>query len=209
MSRQKSNSLVSLDLLPISYRRRARARQVIRSWFTVVAILVAVFFVVLAKSIRSAYLRTERNAKIGWAALPIRQLREDVIVLQSRNRQRSQWCNLVHSAKPDDSALQALAGIAGTLRQADRAIFIDTLQLRLPVETGPLAKLPPLLSMDLRSKDLSSRRSWLDRLEHLDRIESFDVEQRHAVTVDSSVLGLSGLQHVQVTGIPIATRVLP
>ncbi|MCP4889789.1 MAG: hypothetical protein GY904_24680 [Planctomycetaceae bacterium] len=147
--------------------------------------------------------------KIGWAALPIRQLRADVIALQSQNRQCSQWCDLVHSAKPDDSALQTLAGIAGTLQSADQTILIDALELRLPVETGPLAKSKPLLSVDLRSADLASRRSWLNRLEHLDRIESFAIEQQTAATGDFSRFGLNGLQHVQVSGVPRSTRVLP
>ena len=180
---------------------------------TIVVILSVVFCIVLGQSVYSARCRTERNAKIGWAALPIRQLRQDVIALQSRNRQRTQWCALVDSAKPDDSVLQTVAGIAMTLQPADHDILIDRLHLRLPVEIASSDDSRewslPLLSIDLRSKNSVAQRRWLDQIEQLDRIERLAFDSQETTAGDSSRFGPNGLQRLQLNATPVATRVLP
>ena len=112
MSRRRSSALATMDLLPSSYQRKRRVQQLSRSWAAVIMILLAAFCCAVGESVLRAHRQASNNAQLACTAMPLQAIRNNVIALQTQNRKHTEWCDMVESARPDDSTLQTLAAIA-------------------------------------------------------------------------------------------------
>lgn len=209
-----SDPLRSLDLLPGSYRQRRRVQQLSRSWVILLMILVAVFVTTVAEAAWSRQRRAKRDAELAYAALPVRQLRNEVIGLQASNQRRERTCALVETARPDDNALQALAGIATASQQTGSDILVDQLHLRFHVEPPASAEsVPewslPYLAIQARAANPESQAQWFNRLNQFDRLDQLMFQGADQSQGTPVRFVQDGWLHLQLTGIPLATRVLP
>lgn len=214
MNRRPNETLHQYDLLPSSYRIRNRVRLLSRSWSAVVMILTAVFIAATAASLLHVHRQNQLHTEIACAALPLRQLRQEATQLRLRNEQRDRWCQLVESAKPDDSALQTIAAIALASQNGNRQILIDAVHLRFEVESavteasaGPWTS--PTLDIAARATSAAAQQGWFDRLVQLERIDRLTFEGASEDEQSAVRLVQDGMLHLQLTGTPLATRVMP
>jgi len=134
--------------------------------------------------------------------------------LQESNDRREAWCQLVESAKPDDSALQAIAEIALASQNGNREILIDTLHLRFqvepPVDATPVPQwVMPSLAIHARATTPAAQQGWFDRLKLSNRIQQLSFVGEDSTQGGAVRLIQDGLLHLQIDGTPLATRVLP
>jgi hypothetical protein len=160
----------------------------------------------------------QRNEQIAATAIPLLDLRRDVFRLQKENDQRDQWCQWVEAARPDDDVLQTLATITVASQTENRAIMIDSLDLRQAIELPSSAtKMPdwaiPRIAIEARIR-AEAIQPWLDRLNSFDRIDAAAI---HAIThsdtsntlLAESDFSSGNAQPIQVRATPLSTRVLP
>ena len=206
-------TLNQFDLLPPSFRYRNRVRQILCSWITIVCMLLAILCGVIAATTFSIHRDHRMNEQIASTAIPLIDLRRDVIKLQDENNQRKQWCEWVETTRPDDSALQTLAAIAVASQNGTQEAIIDSLHLRLPIEYPiSAAQTPswavPRIAISARITTDQAVQPWIDRLNSIDRIEAAaavaDSNMPAGKRIESSDIG-----RVQLTATPLATRVLP
>lgn len=198
------------DLLPPSFHYHDRVRKLIRSWVMVVCMLAATLCAVTIATFLRIRHNHRTNLRIASAAIPLMQLRSDVIQLQESTALRERWCQWVESARPGDDMLQTLAAIAKASRSDSRQIMIDSLQVRLPIEFPATTKetptwATPLLSVSARFAADDALTLWLDQLKSLDRIEPASIDESRQGSSDPE----DGFRRVQLTATPRATRVMP
>lgn len=218
----ESASTEPIDLLPPSFRYQLRVRQIYCSWLTTVLTLMAILGGVTAATILRTHQSNRNNIQVATTVIPLMDLRSEVMELQEENSQRTQWCQWVETARPDDSALQTLAAIAVASQNGNRSIMIDSLHLRLPIEFPiSAASLPewavPHISITARARtgdlvagdatDVNTQ-IWLDRLNSFDRISAASMASDYQPS--SRELSLSSdFAPVKLTATPISTGVLP
>ena len=216
---EQSVSLDAFDLLPRSFCYQSRIRQALCGWLTILCALVAILCGVATATAMRTHRTRQMRKQMAAAAIPLLDLRRDVIRLQQENSQRNQWCQAVEASRPDDSLLQTLAAIAAASRGVHHDILIDTLHLRVPIEYPLSAENTPdwaipLLAITAHVLTDDAVQQWVDRLNRCDRIESASI---HAATelaqANASSIGEFRTKQpwgsVQLTAIPLATRVLP
>ena len=231
---QAAAALDQFDLLPPSFRYQIRVQQVLHSWLTIIVALIAVLIGVIVATTYRVHRNRQLNERIASAAIPLMELRSDVIELREENNQRSQWCRSVEAARPDDSALQTLAAVAVASQNGNGQIIIDSIHLRLPIEFPASAtKTPdwatPQITITARLLRGDAVGGWVDRLNSFDRIESASIvaandhrSQRGSdwSPVRASVPELTPggptltqvqnqIDPLQLTATPLATRVVP
>ena len=112
-----------VNLLPPAIAKTVRLRRVFLAWFVIVSSAFAVLVsTVIVVGLNCQKLR-QRNEQLAAAAMPLMDLRRDVIQLRVENERRNQWCDYVETAKPNDDMLQSLTAIAA---RTDDAVLIDT-----------------------------------------------------------------------------------
>ncbi len=205
MNATTCHPLDQFELLPVAFRNVRRVRHVSYGWIaTVVALLVSLCFAVIVSSLR---LRAEHQARehLVAAALPLFDLRRDVLQLQRDNARRMKWCEQVESAKPDDNVFQTIATVAATIPANRQNIKIDKFHIRLPLEYPGMAKEVPdwaaprlLVSARVISADAASH--WIAKLNASARIDGATIKNVSAGLLDGQM---------EVTAIPLATRVSP
>jgi hypothetical protein len=154
------------------------------------------------------------NVRIASTAIPLMDLRRDVIRLQQETNQRNQWCRWVDSARPDDSALQTLAAVALASQSETNDIVIDALHLRMPIEFSATAKATPAwaiphVSVSARIASPGMVDQWVDQLNAVDRIEAASVVVNDRDSKRDSLQTAGEINRVELTATPLATRVLP
>ncbi|MEM1069921.1 MAG: hypothetical protein AAGI63_13560, partial [Planctomycetota bacterium] len=198
------------DLLPNSFHQSRRVSALFRSWTTVILILLAGFFLVVVESVLTAQRNAHRNEALACEALPLWDLRETVMARQVANDELQQCCVGLESARPDDSLLQVLAGVALSTESAKGDVIVDALHVRLAVETAhtQTTSTRETLSIKARVKNAAVLQQWIELLESQARLRDithrFDEESGTA-----AITGRSQMLQVEITGVPIATRVLP
>lgn len=201
-----------VNLLPPAIAKTVRLRRVFFAWFVIVSSAFAVLVsTVIVVGLNCQKLR-QRNEQLAAAAMPLMDLRRDVIQLRVENERRNQWCDYVETAKPNDDMLQSLTAIAA---RTDDAVLIDTVFLRLPVEHGGDMDSPPewampKLELTARVPLASSASGWVERLSQSDRIQS------PVLTDDNDLVQLNALRNqgnatrrVELLAVPAFTGVLP
>jgi hypothetical protein len=215
---QTFRSLDQFDLLPPSFRYQNRVRQIFCSWLTVVFTLVAILCGVTAATTLRMHQQRQRNQQIAATAIALWGLRRDVTRLQQENDRRDQWCRQVQAARPGDDLLQTLAAITLASQTEDRAIKIDSLDVRQEVEFPASAKqTPPWATGRIVIEARATAEviePWLDRLNSFDRIDAAAVRETTPSGTDNPLLAQPNLlrdqaQPIEVHATPLATRVLP
>lgn len=204
------------NLLPPSFRYQNRLRRVQYGWGTLVCFLLAAFLGITAKTVVHIRHSGQSNQQLAFAAIPLMQLRTDVLRLQEENEQRTRWCRWVESARPDDSMLQVLGAIAVASDSSNQEILVDAVDLRLPIESPADASEPPAwavstLSIDARltSSNADVTRGWVERLESTDRITAVSVSNDRKDSAARLRVVDNDVKRVHVTATPLATRVHP
>lgn len=217
MNVQKTGTVVqSFDLLPPSFRYRHRLRGVLWGWMTFVCFLIAVLLGVTTVVTMRAIQASRVNQQIASTAIPLLDLRRDVIRLQEANKQRQQWCRWVQSAKPDDSMIQVLAAIAAASQTIDQSpageqqITVDAVSLRLPIEFPLSAETPPpwavpFMTIVARPASSALVQPWIERLNSLDRITAASIAEED----DDDDVTTTGITSVRLTARPVTGRVHP
>ncbi|MGB7328489.1 MAG: hypothetical protein WBD31_26670 [Rubripirellula sp.] len=134
VSKVGPSSLRSFDLLPASFGHQQKLRQVRLGYAAVIVALLAVF---VATAIATMVRRTQRyriHQQIAAEAMPLIQLRQQVLQIQASNEKRMQWIRQVESARPSDDLLQTIDSFAAASADFLPAIALQTLHVRLPVE---------------------------------------------------------------------------
>lgn len=213
-----TGSLEGIDLLPPSFRYENRVRQVVCSWLTVICALVAILSGVSVATIFRVHQERQTNQQLAATAIPLMDLRRDVCRLQRENNQRDQWCRLADAARPADDLLQTLAAISAASQTPDRAIMIDSLDVRQAIEFPESAKqTPPWATGRIviqARMPAEAIRPWLDRLVSSDRVEAAstatesDFDTNSQLRTESSFLR-DEAQPINITATPLSTRVLP
>lgn len=198
------------DLLPPSFHYHDRVQQLIRSWATVVCMLLATLCAVTVATSFRLHHNHRTNLRLASAAIPLMQLRRDVMQLQETTAERDQWCQWVDTAHPHDDLLQTLAAIAKASHSSDRKTVVDALHMRLPIEYPASAQQAPdwaipFLSLSARVADEDALDDWIDKMERVDRIESMAIVENNRDASDPDEV----FHRVQLTAAPQATRVLP
>ncbi|TWU49798.1 hypothetical protein [Rubripirellula reticaptiva] len=211
--------LQSFDLLPASFGHQQKLRQVRLGYATIIVALIAVF---VAAAIATAVRRTQRHRnyqQIAAVAMPLMQLRQQVLQIQSSNEKRMQWIGQVESARPNDDLLQTIDSFAAATADLLPTIAIQTLHIRLPIEyaAGPAADskttshvsppswaTPKLDAIASVGADAPIDR-WLTQLNQSPRVSSAS-----AIGVQSQRdLGDKLDRPVTIKAMPISTGVLP
>jgi hypothetical protein len=202
------------DLLPPSFHYHDRVRQVICSWLTIICMLSVTLCAVAVATLLRKHRVHRANVRLAAAAIPLMDLRRDVIRLQQDNNQRNQWCQWVDSARPDDSVLQTLAAVAFASQSETDDIVIDALHLRMPIEFSATAKATPAwaiphvsVSARITNSDMVDR--WVNQLNAVDRIEAASMVVNDRDSKRESLQTVEEINRVELTATPLATRVLP
>ncbi len=214
-----AHSLDQFDLLPPSFRYQNRVREVCCGWLTINVALLAIMAGVAAATVMRIRGQREMNLQIASTAIPLMDLRRDVVRLQEENSQRNQWCRSIDSSRPDDAALQTLAAITAATQGERQGILVDSIHVRLPIEYPVSAAKRPdwaVAQVVITARVVSDAvQTWLDRLNQFDRIADASLaspsvsEEFRGVDL-SNVGSISGDRgSIQVTATPLSTRVLP
>lgn len=201
-----------VNLLPPAFIDTVRLRRVFFVWFVVVCSCFAAL--VSISIVLTMYYQQERqsNEQLAAVAIPLMDLRRDVLRLRAENHRRNEWCGYVESARPCDDMLQSLAAVA---TNTDDSILIDSIHVRLPVEytrefeTAPdwaMAKLELLARVPLTSSvsDWTSKLMTSDRIQDADLKEADDLEQ-----INSLRTPLNATRRVELNAVLLSTGVLP
>ena len=201
-----------VNLLPPAIAETVRLRRNFFVWFVVVSSALAVLISTMIVVGMHYQQSRQRNEQLVAAAIPLMDLRQDVIQLRAENHRRNQWCDFVESAKPNDDVLQSLAAIAA---RTDDTVLIDTVLVRLPVEhAGDVDSPPewslPKLEVTARVPLANSVSGWVERLSQSDRIqtpvltEDNDLEQANVLRLQDNAT-----RRIELSAIPAFTGVLP
>ncbi len=204
-SQSRNDPFQAYQLLPPAYRNQRRISKAICAWSAVTCTLLAILGGLLGATALEAERDYQARQQLVAVALPLLDLRRDVLRLNHWNRQRVQWCDWVESAQPDENAFQTLATIAKSSHSDGSNLKIDRIVIQMPLEHSVTDEPPPQWAMP--RLDIAARVSspdvayqWIDRLNHSDRIANADI--------DDAADDLAG-GRVEITATPIATRVLP
>ena len=202
-----------VSLLPLAFTSSLRLRRVFIAWFVVVSVAISVLGSVSAVLALRMRRTRHANEQLAAAAIPLMNLRRDVIRQRAENHKRSQWCDIVESARPSDDALQTLAAIA---IRTDPQILIDTVHLRLPVEyTGPAESMPqwatPTLELSARIPQAKPVARWIQELTRSDRIHNMQLQDDdlQQTKTNSARISSDATQRVNLAATPLASGVLP
>ena len=202
---RRNDPFRAYQLLPPAYHNQRRVTKAAGVWCAVVCTLL----VILGGLTGATALQAERNHRarqqVVAAALPLLDLRRDVLRLSQANRLRLQWCDWVESARPDGNAFETLATIATTSQSDGSNIRIDRMLIKMPVEypatdAAPPQWATPRLEITARVNSPGTADAWIRRLNHSDRVTDAEIA--------AAPLDLAG-GCVEITASPITTRVLP
>ncbi|MFK8111802.1 MAG: hypothetical protein AB8B91_06355 [Rubripirellula sp.] len=204
-----NHSIDAYNLLPDSFSIGQRVRRVFFSWLTVVGAASVIFLAVAVATVVRRKETLRRNQQVAVTAVPLMDLRRDVLRLQADNVRRESWCQTVESSRPDDSMLQVIAGVALASRSDTQSVLVDKLHVRLPIEyaveneQSPEWAVPTLKVSARLASDFEVT-AWMDRLNLMDRIENARNE------LDEEFVSLSnGRRSAEIVATPLATKVLP
>ena len=212
------SSLEPFDLLPPSFRYQNRVRHVVSNWLATVCMLIAMLCGITVATVMRIQQERRRNEGIAATAIPLIKLRKDVLGLQANNQQREAWLQGVTAARPGDDLLQTIAAIAVASRTEDRAIIIDSLQVRQPIEHPVSTRSTPewaipRIEIEARVQP-GAVAAWVNRLSDSDRINAAEVisagrARDLPALSDDADPNLGGVLPIEVIATPRWTRVLP
>ena len=166
-------------------------------------------FGVLAATLMRARRISRANEQLAVAAMPLMDLRRDVLQLHEDHSRLLGWCQQSEAARPSDDILQSIAAIALASQTGQGDVIVDSLHLRLPHEYSVTAAEPPhwaipVVSIAARVSEQGKVDKWLDRLNQFARIKLAKVQTESGpLTVPGDAISL------QISATPIATRVAP
>jgi len=185
-----------------------------RSWLTIVCTLSVTLCGVTVATILRKHRVHNANVQLASIAIPLMDLRSDVIRLQDENDRRNQLCQRVESTRPDDGVLQTLAALAVASQSQTHETIIDSVHVRLPVEFPITAKETPAwavpqISISARITTDVKINQWIDDLNSFDRIEAVSIVADDHDSADEQLEMNDVIRRVRLSATPIATRVLP
>ena len=219
-----TDPLASYNLLPAAFPIRRRGRRACYLWFCVTAALAATLAGVRTTDCyhRQSFRRSEIHVQA--VALPIASMRDNAITLKEENRRLRQWCELVETARPDDSLLQTLASVAAAVSSERESVEVTTITVVLPDEHAssatdesdgrePAAR-SPLISITGRVRSAETAKRIAAELESSPRIESVaiadtsrpgEAAEQETTSATKDALRMS----MRIDGTPVVARVLP
>ena len=222
--RSSTNPLASYNLLPPAFPIRRRGRRACYLWFCVAAALAATLAGVRTIDCyhRESFRRSEIHVQA--IALPIASMRDNAITLKEENRRLRQWCELVETARPDDSLLQTLTSIAAAVSREGESGEVTTIAIVLPDEHASSgteesdgrapATRSPLVSVIGRVRSAQTAKRIAAELESSPRIESVaiadtsrpgEAAEREMPSATKDALRMS----IRIDGKPVVARILP
>lgn len=202
---RRNDPFRAYQLLPPAYHNRRRVTNVVGAWCTVICTLLAILGGLTAATALQAKRNHRARQQVVAAALPLLDLRRDVLRLSQANRLRLQWCDGVESARPDGNAFETLAAIATTSQSDGNNIRIDRMLIKMPLEypatdAAPPQWATPRLEITARVNAPGTADEWIRRLNRSDRVSDAEIA--------AGPLDLAG-GRVEIMASPITTRVLP
>lgn len=197
--------LQTADLLPGQFRQQRQVNRTIYVWATLVLASGSIFAgTLLAFWAQAKQTESEQTRLIADAA-PLKQVRDDVVRMQSDVEALRTACSLVESAKPSDELLQTLAAIMVISNDFDQDVIIDSINVRLALEYPQTESTTPTwaesdLSIMMSFPDEHVQVDWIDRLGKSDRIEKPTIQ--HEQQIAESMRATLTATPVAITDLP-------
>ena len=197
------------NLLPHAFGQRRQLRKFVFSWLSLNVSLFAILIAVSCAELLQVQQTLTHRQSIIQRAAPLKKLEQTTDQQRSDNHELAISVHLLESVKPDDSLLQTVAAIASGLNKANLKAPIESMHVVLPTEdvmdtdTQAAGALEFSMRCGIEVPRNSPKLASMVRL-----IESSGRTAGLQLKVSDQSESLHNTKAI-VTGIPIATRLVP